>query len=650
MVKKRFIIAAFLLLYIFAFSTGVRVIILKDKSINIPVSFENKVKDKLTEVAKSLNLNANERPARYGLIFDITSLKADSEKYKKVVFVRDDKAGNYVYFAGSYYRAYHTLYKYDYKKKRFVQSKYGNYVRLSNYIWARDEDEKYVVFAGFYKKTIKYVSDKKFWLYASITFIDFKSSFILFQKSVVFTGKSYDEILKNMNLSIKKEKFYSEKPTIAFYEKTLSPLGSFVKKYFYQEERYTMYDRSYLNYLFKEMRYQDLISGGEEVGTYLKPAHYLVVVKILNSGYKLIESTEYLEFSNPVNGGYVGKTPVYAGTYYRFDLKTGEYIPDRKKGSYVKVKKGAWAVEDEYISAGSFNDLFIENVAFHSYFIDALVMVVDGKNGNLKVAKKFTVYLKSPKMIREDRFGSVKGNYKEDVIKEAYEKLGKEISDYVRQFFAIETQVSDVEKDIVTISAGKNYGVKSGYYFRVIDEGYTQGYIKVTNVKEKSAVSRVVRYLQKQSKIKAGNLALEDFDYRPFLGIDLSFMVSSDEIYMEMGYAGRDLYAKKKYSAGILLGVSADKYKLGAYGMWYAFFNKSIGISPKISMAITTPYEDSEDEDEYSQYSLESKLGLELNYPFYETIFKPNAAGIIGFVYLGYPKLFGVDVGLFYNF
>jgi predicted regulator of Ras-like GTPase activity (Roadblock/LC7/MglB family) len=26
-----------------------------------------------------------------------------------------------------------------------------------------------------------------------------------------------------------------------------------------------MYDRSYLNFLFKEMRYQDLITGGEEV-------------------------------------------------------------------------------------------------------------------------------------------------------------------------------------------------------------------------------------------------------------------------------------------------------------------------------------------------------------------------------------------------
>ncbi|MCD6450079.1 MAG: hypothetical protein J7L34_06190, partial [Thermotogaceae bacterium] len=344
-----------------------------------------------------------------------------------------------------------------------------------------------------------------------------------------------------------------------------------------------------------------------------------------------------------------------AGMYYRFDLRTGRYIPDRKDGNYVKVKKGAWAPEDEYISAGSFNDLFIENVSFHSFFIDALVMIVDGESGNLRVAKKFTVYLKTPEAIREDRFGSIKGTYKEDVIKQAYEKLGKEISDYVREFFAIETQVSSVKGNTVTINAGKNYGVKKGHYFRIIDEGYTQGYVRVIDVKEKDSITEVVRYLQKQSKIKTGDDALEDFDYMPFSGIDLSIGMNSKEIYLEMGYTKRDIHANKIYSVGASIGIDMENYSLGIYGKWYSFFNKSVAIAPKVSFAIATPYESSENEYDhnYSEeniYSTTLKLGVEVDYPFYETIFKPHDGGIVSFIYLGFPEAFGVDVGLFFSF
>ena len=655
MVKLQLVIISVILVAAVGLSTGVRIIIMNDSSLPLPESVRSGIENILASASKSFKLNPDERPARYGLVFHITGFKKSEREFKKVVFVRDDRNGSYVSYAGSYYRAYRTLYKYDYKKKRYIPSKYGNYVRLMDFIWARDESEKYVYFTGFYRKVVKYISDRKCWLYASLTFIDFKTSFILFQKSFVINGSSYTDILNNIKLDLRKEKMYSEKPTIAFYESSLSPLGSFVKKYFYEEERYTMYDRSYLNYLFKEMKYQDLISGGEEVGTYLKPARYLVVVKILNSSYKLVESTEYIKFSNPVNGEYIDTTPVYPGMYYRFDLKSGKYIPDRKNGGYVKVKKGAWAIEDEYISAGSFNDLFIENVPFHSYFIDALVMVIDGKNGNLKVAKKFTIYIKSPKSMREDRFGSVAGKYKEEVIESAYEKLGKEISDYVRRFFAIEAKVSGVKGNNVDISAGRNYGVKRGYYFRIIDNGFTQGYVKITDVKEKSSASEVVRYLEKSSKIKIGNDALEDFDYKPFFGVDVSFNMNSSEIYTELGYTKRDIYASKKFSLGMILGASLDGYALGGYGKWYLLFNKSKAIAPKAALEIIKPYKDTEENDgstrnSVQEYTVNFKAGLEMDYPFYESIFKPHLTGVSGFIYWSYPRCFGVDVGIFYSF
>ncbi len=653
MVKPRLIVLVMLLITIMEFSTGVRIIVMKDKSLSIPESIGEGIKKILINSAEAFKLDPNERPARYGLIFHITDFKESKRGFKKVVFVRDDKNGSYVRYAGSYYKAYRTLYKYDYKKKKYVPDRYGNYVRLMNFVWARDENEKYTYYTGFYRKVVKYVSDRRYWLYASLTFIDFKTSFILFQKGFVLSGSSYMDILNNIKIDLRKEKMYTEKPTIAFYEGSLSPLGNFVKKYFYEEDRYTMYDRSYLNYLFKEMKYQDLISGGGEVGTYLKPARYLVVVKILDSRYELVESTEYLKFPNPVNGEYIGTTPVYAGEYYRFDLKSGRYIPDRKKGEYVRVKKGAWATEDEYISAGSFNDIFIENVSFHSYFIDALVIVIDGKNGNLKIAKKFTISIKSPESIREDRFGSIRGEYKEEVIESAYEKLGKEISDYVRRFFAIEAKVSSIKGSNVEISAGKNYGVKRGYYFRIIDDGFTQGYVKVTGVKEKSSVSRIIRYLEKSSKIKMGNYALEDFDYKPFFGMDVSLNMNSNEIYTEVGYTKRDLFANKKFSFGMILGASLNGYALGGYGKWYILFNKSIAVAPKISLEVVLPYEESE--DDYGsvpeqEYTAAFKVGLEINYPFYETIFKPQSAGISGFVYWSYPRSFEVDVGFFYSF
>ncbi len=624
------------------FSAGVRVTVIEEKGAVVDKGLKSSITNRLERILKDrLDLDPDKRPAEYGFVFHIFNFKLEKTVLKKVEFTPDEK-GSYIYFKGNYYQVgWKRFYRYDYESGRFVPDKDGGYIYFSGYVWAREDKDKYVyVGRNFYRKVVKNITKKRYYLDAFVTLVDFRSSLILWQDQLSLSSDSLEELVKNINLNINKTKFYTEKPLVAFYDPTLSSLSGSVRKNFYEEERYNMYDRSYLKYLFDEMRFQDLITGGMEIGSAIKAARYLVVVKPVKEVYSVIKKTEYLTFTNNVDGGYVGKTPIHKGRFYSYDPDKGYYV-DMKNGTYVKAKKSPWAREDRYISAYSFNDLFIEEVPYHHLTLSVFVMVVDGKTGVVKAGKTFTMEKELPVKKRVDRYGSENGYFKEDVYAEVYERLGKKISDFVRVYFAIETTVNDVNDDVVKIGAGKNFGVKKGYFFRVVEGGFTQGYVRVKGVGEKVSDAELVRLISRKSKVLKGMEAVEDFDYHPAWGLCVKFFVKPYSAGFIFGFSPLNLYGEKTYEVALNLYGSGDIFGGGLMGVYYLYDDKtfSIGLAGHLNYeSITQDYETKE-------LLIKGELGVVFERVIFPSIFSEGGFYIFAVPYIDNEMNFGIYIG-----
>jgi len=83
----------------------------------------------------------------------VLGISKESTTRKVNEFVRDEK-GDYVYFKGNYYKiGDKKRYRYDEKRKNYVVDKYGIYVYLQEYAWARKQEDKYII-SDFYSMKV----------------------------------------------------------------------------------------------------------------------------------------------------------------------------------------------------------------------------------------------------------------------------------------------------------------------------------------------------------------------------------------------------------------------------------------------------------------------------------------------------------------
>ncbi|MGC8955222.1 MAG: hypothetical protein ACP5JS_03885, partial [Fervidobacterium sp.] len=189
--------------------------------------------------------------------------------------------------------------------------------------------------------------------------IDIQNFFVKSLTPIISSGDSMQEVLENI------KKFHSETQniyspyevgaTILFDEKFNKLQRMYILKALQKDTRYNIYDRLYLDELFKTIRLEDILGKG--VSVRYKPPKYLIFFENYIERIEKGKEDKYYFFRNDVNGHYISinNKPfrVEVGKYYSYNSKTNSYVFDMEKGYYVKYFGGSWAK-----STYTFNQLF----------------------------------------------------------------------------------------------------------------------------------------------------------------------------------------------------------------------------------------------------------------------------------------------------
>lgn len=558
MVKKSlsFTLIIFLVLAISnIFANNLYVII--DK--NLPSYYEN------IDISKELSNIFSDVPEKTVRIVHVVGIQKETYSYKVNEFV-PDREGTYVYHKGSYYyTSSKAMYKYDSNKKIYVPDPYGLYVYLSDYPWARKEEEKYII-SSFYRRYEKYITETSYYIALYITDIDVEKIFVKSVTPIITSGDSFSEALKSTGRLYRENpnKYSSYKVDVAviFDEKFDKTQRMYILKELQKDTRYNIYDRLYLNELFKTIAFEDLFGKG--VFLQFKPPKYMITFENYVERTEKVRSERYYFFENDVNGGYIKKSAigyytdvpvrVEIGRYYSYDSKNKTYVLDMEKGNYVRYYGGPWEKET-YTSAYGFYDYVLTTVDILEMYTGFLLKVFDTERGTLigsySISKNYSTALKEPK----DRFGSESASSEYLSKIWSYSNNARYVASYIQKLFPLISMVSSVSDGMVTLSSGENIGIKQGYVFQIIDNGYTSGYVKIDKVFENKS-SATALYLIPYEKIYPNTLALETKNYPQITGITFQLFLKDNGFGMASGFTSFDIYGN--YYWGILFGAGIE--------------------------------------------------------------------------------------------
>ncbi|WP_448374446.1 hypothetical protein [Fervidobacterium sp.] len=534
-------------------------------NVNVRVLFDRQIKPVYENVDLNLSLinvfsNVEPQVAR---IVHLISISKETTTRRVNEFTRD-KNGSYVYFQGDYYQiSDRRRYSYDSKQKKYVVDKDGLYVYLQEYAWARKQEDKYIM-SDFYSLKSYTVTETDYYLVMVVTDIDMSTFFIKSITPVVSYGSTIDGAIRNAAKRYSQivNEFSPDKIDIAIlFEKGFNPiLRTFILAKLQEDTRYNIYDRLYIDELMDYMRNIDLF-GGESIALKFRPPKYLITFGNFVEKSEQTSTEEYYFFHNPINGAYIKRfvnglavpVRVEVGSYYRYDSSSKKYVFDIEKGNYVKYYKGPWE-KDGYVLESWFYDYRLYNTTKVSSFYSFLANVFNTESGILVSSKffkdQFTVPLKYP----IDRFGSENTVSLTAVSLNGYNSIAENVQEFLQSIFPLVSAISDVEGLVVQLESGKNIGIKPGYVFQNISNGYTTGFLMIEKVLNSHSQGKIF-YIVPGETIASNSLVIETKNYPYNTGGRFSLFIDRYGIGLKVGYIESNISGY--YNWSLMFGVQS---------------------------------------------------------------------------------------------
>ncbi|SHN54837.1 hypothetical protein IB67_05305 [Fervidobacterium riparium] len=530
-------------------------------SISIEIRIKVYLDSKISPVYENVSLldsfaeafaDAKEGNAR---IVHVLNVSKETFSYKVNEFVPDEN-GTYIAYKGSYYQTNdRRRYSYDSKNKRYVPDKNGSYIYLTDYPWARKDEDRYIWYGlgSFYSKKSYTVTKEKYFIAGVVTDIDLSTFFVKSITPVFSSGDTLLSAIKNASkyyLSIVNE-YSPDKIDVALvFEKSFNPiLRAKILAKFQEDTRYNIYDRLYLKELMDIIRTTELF-GGENIELKYKPPKFILSFENYFDKVDRYKEEKYYFFSNDVNGAYINKSGfpvrVEVGNYYRYDSSQKKYVLDREKGNYIKYYKGPWE-KDEYISTSSFYDYIFyqtDNVYnFYSFSVKAISTESAEVVGGKFFSDSVHTTLKNP----VDRFLSERVQSATENLWESYTSIAANVQKFFQSVFPLTTAVREVNNLDVQLLSGKNIGIKPNYVFAGIENGYTTGFMRITNVGDLKSSAKIF-YIVPGESVKPNTFAIETKQYPVSLNLRASYFIDDESFGIRTGYAHADIYGNYNWS------------------------------------------------------------------------------------------------------
>ncbi|BBE30330.1 hypothetical protein OSSY52_04710 [Tepiditoga spiralis] len=538
---KKIILLMFLIFSILTYSKTIAEFIEINRETNINFDeiskiLENKfgnftfVKRQISYNSKlTFNIFKNPNIADYGIYIKINNIKKEEKITKNVLFIRNDNSGTYVYFKNIYVPITSKK-RYDYDGKNYFLSKNGKYIYLDNYLWAKNEEDKFIEFSGYYKKELKTIKTYKYSLNGIYELVDFKTSFVVSSGSLNTSSSNKETLIKSSlnKINFNFKKFYNEKPKIALYiskngyESIENKLYDYIRTNFENDGRYAVLDRNNLDKLFEEKKLDMITKNTNKVASNFKNVEYIILLQV--NMYKKEKYSTYNEYNflNNVYGEYSNNYKLDVGTYYN-EVKNKDkitYTPSAT-GIYVKTIKTPWDRKPKYLNIKNFYTK-IGNVDLkEDIILNYTYRIIDLKTATLLGEKTNSInkdlYLSKP----TNFYGGIESDIESTAINSIVYNISKDMSYNIMTIFPIRTTVNKVINNEVFINSGLNYGVLPFSIYRIIDKYKTIGQVRVVLPMLKESKTKIISLKDKNSIPKSGDLAYEDFYFIKPLGFSI---------------------------------------------------------------------------------------------------------------------------------
>jgi len=555
MVSKKIIVAicAILctLLATYTMASGkIQVII----SSSIPDVYENV--DLSSELTNAFSTDLPDNVLR---IVHLIDLRKESYSRKVNKFVSDPQ-GTYIYYWGDYYyTSGRTKYSYSFKEERYVPDPYGSYIYVPEFSWARSEKEKYII-SSLYRRYENIESGTNYYLSVYVTDVDLENLFVKSVIPITLVGNDLKGTIsqaKTQHYKITNKKTPYKIDVAVFFNPSIDQNTRMMCISKLQEDtRYNIYDRQYLNDVFKTIKFNDLF--GQGVSLKFTPPRYIIAFDNPVSKTEITQSTRYLFFTNVMNGAYILKVisggisvpvRVEVGSYYSYDFEKKSYVLNMKDGGYVKYYGGAWE-KNTYTYTSTFYDYMLFEETDMNKYLSLLCNIYDTESGEIVGSKMFEYVRKIPKKEIVDRFGTERVNSETEANLSMASTLSNDVYDFLQTVFPLTSVVDKVQGTRVSLLSGENIGIKKGYVFQDIFDGYTMGYLRIDKVAADTSDGSVF-YIIPGEQIKESTYALETKRYPTFAGVRLVVSASNDGLNFLIGYINKDIYYNQKGTLSI---------------------------------------------------------------------------------------------------
>ena len=541
----------FILLSTFAIGAGKVQIIIDSK---IPTVYE-----KIDLSAELMNSFSTDIPDNILRVVHIIDLKKETYSRKVNEFVRD-KEGTYVYYNGTYYyTSKRARYSYDSKNDKYVLNASGSYIYVPEFSWARSDEEKYVA-SDLYKRYEKIVNGITYYMSLYITDVDIENVFV---KSVIPVNVSDDSVRGLISKAtrqhyeiVNRKSPYKIDIAIVFNPSIDKNMRMSIISKLQEDTRYNIYDRLYLDEVFKTIKFKDLF--GKEANLKFTPPAYIIAFDNPVSTSETTQSTKYLFFENAMNGSYIKKSlasganvpvRIQVGRYYSYDSDKKTYVLNMKDGRYVRYPENGWEKES-YVSESTFYDYILFEETDMEKYTSLLCNIYDTETGEILGSKVLESLCKIPKKEITDRFGTERVNSETEANMAIIQDISSDVYEFLQLVFPLSSVVSKVQGNRVSLLSGENVGMKKGYVFQDIYDGFTMGYLRIDKVAADTSEGSAF-YIIPGEQIKENSYAIESKRYPNFIGGRFTFSVSNEGLNFTLGYVSSDIYNNHKQSFSI---------------------------------------------------------------------------------------------------
>jgi len=513
------------------------------------------------------NYNFKLEPSQLALYVEFTTIYVE-EKIDTIANFYVNSNGNYVRINGEYIEI-SSRRKYSYINGRYISDNDGKYIYLNNHKWARTEEEKYIAVDNFYSKIIDQQSNYKMSLRGYYQIIDTQNSFVLksglIDNNITTTNPSNFDTLVTRGLNkinYQYQKLYEEKPTIAIYIED-SPVNYFlidqiynqIRNIFEKEERYTVYDRNNLEKLFEELKIDMVTPGTEMIASQLKNVEYLIIAKLNTYNENAYNNTEKYFFNDPFYGDYIRGNRVIPKTFYeikRNDKGETEYVIS-SEGNYVQIEKNVWDRKENYIIFSNPQTLIEFPTTYKYGNLGFSYKVIDLKNQEILFENSRFVENNIKFIELKDIHESTTSKYSSDLYETLITRAVSNLENEINRVFKIEGLVIDknIEKELVQIDVGKNYGVGRNSYYVIKDGIITAAHGQVRRINEFDSELKIVQTYTDYAQYGIDNKAVEDFDYSKPLNISLSlYLKNYTDPGIKFSYRNKNIENVTNYMIG----------------------------------------------------------------------------------------------------